>query len=158
MKAEEAQQETLSDDELLINEILLEGMLSGLFESCQVFKPSDLGHRTVLPFDKELAAAVSPELFRAVFRSAGTEGGPIPQEKFLLHFLVLLQEGKGEFEPLAEALDKPDRIGAVKRLARYLGVRFGTLYCLMALRMEETASLPGGSVLKHNGPFVEMAA
>jgi len=146
--------EPATEQEFLINEILLEGMMAGLFESCQIVKPSDLGYKTLQAFDEPLKEAANRRLVEAVFAAAGAER--VSQEKFLLSFLRLIQGGKRPFKSLAAKLDQPDNVQSIKQIVRFLGIRFGTLFCLMGIRVEQFAASSSPQIIRHLGNEVEL--
>lgn len=139
--------------EAMINEIVLEGMMAGLFEVCLILKPGPLGRKMLAPLEKTLHKSATAGICRAVFRYAGRE--TLTQETFLLCFMEVLRQGKGEFAKLGKELDRPGNVTLIKQMARYLGVRFATLFCLMGLRIMEVAGEKG--LLCYRGCDVEMA-
>jgi hypothetical protein len=142
------------DEVALINAVILEGMMIGLFESCQVIKPTDLGKKMLKPFSNVLRVIGVADACREVFAL----GPPriLPQDAFLLRFLKLLEKGKGAFKPLANELDKEANALLVRRIVRYLGMRFATFFCLMALQVLEMASTD--NIVSYIGSKLRLAA
>jgi hypothetical protein len=130
------------EDRLLISDVILEGMVAGLFESCELLRLSAFGEKIVGPFKPVLDTAVRREACEMVFHASNAT--QLTQESFLLCFMRLLEKANQPgaqpipvFDDLAKRLDSEGEVARIKRLVCYLGVRFLTLFCLMALYVKE---------------------
>jgi hypothetical protein len=132
---------------------ILEGIVSGMIESCGSVRLSELGRAASSSLAFAHAGSPVRELCNEIFRRAGRR--VLRQEFFVMSFVELLGRGEGVFERIAAQLERPSYALQMKELAHHAGVGPIALLCLLAIEFKEESRKR--RVLIQEGDLVRMA-
>lgn len=138
-----ALQNPLSKEQTTLNEITLEMIITGMLQTCgNLWLSETLGTDCINPFLKEYKPEYE-KIIRAVFSRNRFQ--PMSQDDFLYGFLDQLKRGGKlkSYQGLAAHLDSHKNLKSIRSIVKFLGIRYGSLYCAFGVHIKEESKRMG---------------
>jgi len=140
----------MGEPKMVIEDLIIEGILAGVFRTCDAVQLTQFGQWIVEPFKGVLTDDLAAKTVERVFQIAG--GKKLTDTDFLRHFVDLSLKPGNEGLGLLEALNKPDARAHVAAALGAASVQFGVflvlcgVYCKALAAQANRVTAKDGSV------------
>ena len=140
----------MEEPRMVIADLIIEGILAGIFRTCEAVQLTQFGQWVVEPFKDVLADDLAAKTVEKVFQAANQDR--LSDTEFLRHFVELsLKPGKGGLG-LLEVLNEPDTRAHVAAALGAASIQFGVflvlcgVYCKTVAECAHRVTTRDGSV------------
>ena len=114
--------------EFMVEDLIIEGILAGVFRTCDQVELTPFGEWLVEPFQEELDPVTAGEVVAAVFRRSGKN--VLDDTEFLRGFMGMALEPRDDEPKLVKLLDAPPVCQKVLSALGAASIQFALFLCL----------------------------